>query len=512
MKVISNHYVFEYNDPEYLKTFIPDVREAVIQGKSYVAVPHKLEAAQVLNNLGIPALSPIEYAYSWPGAFKPYEHQKKTAGFATLNKRCYINNGLGSGKSVSVLWAADFLMKHGYIKKCLIVSPLSTLDVVWGKELFVHFPHRSYTVLHGAKQKRRELLAQDKDFYIINHHGIALLEDDLLKRTDIDLIIVDELSCFRSHKTTTLWKPLKKLVSRNIWVWGMTGSPTPNAPTDAFAQIKLITPEKYNGSFTRFKMDTMFQVSAFRYLPRNNAATIVHSLMQPAIRYALRECVDLPETIYSSRHAELSPEQAKRFGELQKEAVTTINGNAVTAVNAAVLINKLVQISTGCVYSADGEVNEIDCSPRLAVLKECIDECDEKVIVFVSLTGALHSLYNKLKKDYSCAVLDGSTSMGKRTEIFNAFQRDENPRVLLANAGAMSHGITLTAASTIIWFAPDYNNDTYCQANGRIVRPGQKNITNIIHISSTPVEDRVYEALRLKNKLQDAVLSLFKNA
>ena len=512
MNIINDHYVFPVEDPTSLRAYLP-IREANIKGRSYVAVPYRLEAAQILTRLGIEGVdSPITTEYEWPGKFKPFKHQTHTASFLTLNKRAYVLSGLGSGKTISALWAADYLMKKGYIKKALILSPLSTLEVVWGKEIFVNFPHRSFAVLHGPREKRKELLEQDHDFYIINHHGANILQKELADKEGLGLIIIDELATFRNQQSKTLWKPLKQLVNKDVWVWGMTGSPTPNSPTDAYAQVKLITPERYNGSFTRFKQDTMFQVSQYRYIPRQRAEQIVHNIMQPAIRYALRDCVDLPETIYQSRHADLSKEQAHHYKELSKQAVTEVGSSIITAVNAAVLIGKLIQASSGVIYDGDGEVVEMDFGPRLQVLKECIDECNEKVIVYVPLTGMLNALHEKLKKEYTCEVVDGSTSANRRRDIFNAFQDTDNPRILLANPKAVAHGLTLTAASTIIWYCGVWDNEVYQQANGRIVRPGQKNITNIIHIEATPVETRVYEALKNKGKIQDAVLDLFKKS
>ena len=414
-----------------------------------------------------------------------------------------------TGKTISALYAADWLIHHGYAHKVLIVSPLSTLDHVWGKEIFVNFSHRTYGICHGSREKRHTVLDQKHDFTIVNHHGVEIILDALLKRPDIDLIIIDELRGFFNPQTK-LWKALKKVVERNVWVWGMTGSPIPNAPTDAYGQIKLVTPEKYQGSFTRFKQDTMIQVSQFRWVPRAMAETLVYSMMQPAIRYDLRDCVDLPETIYQTRHADLSPQQARVYKELSKQAAAEVNGTQITAVNAGVLLGKLLQAGLGSIYDEHGDTHDLDYGPRLEVVKECLDECAEKVILFVPFTGALNALYHKLKKEYSCVVVDGSTSAGKRKEIFNAFQNQKEPRVLIANPAATAHGLTLVAASTIVWVCPTTSNEVYLQANGRIVRPGQKNVTNIIHISATPAEDKVYTALKEKGKLQDALLNLYK--
>jgi SNF2 family DNA or RNA helicase len=104
--------------------------------------------------------------------------------------------------------------------------------------------------------------------------------------------------------------------------------------------------------------------------------------------------------------------------------------------------------------------------------------------------------------------VDGSVSSTKRNDVFHHFQNSRDPHVLLANAGTMAHGLNLTAASTIVWYAPTNNNDTFNQANARIVRPGQKNVTNIVHMYATPVERKTYQALRDKTKLQDIVLDL----
>lgn len=508
VKIINNHLVYQTDDIEQHQAIFPEMKVATIEGMRYAAVPLTLENSQLLNNLGYQPPTPMRTAYTWPGRFTPYKHQVVTAEFLALNRRAFCNNGLGTGKTLSTLWAADYLMNTGAIQKCLILSPLSTLECVWAKEIFLNFPKRRSATLHGSRQKRLNLLNENVDFYIINHDGVGVIAEELKKRPDINLIVIDELAVYRNAQTER-FKTAKAMLTPDKWVWGLTGTPTPNAPTDAYGQVKLVKPENYMGNFTKFKNTMMVQISPFKWIPRTGAEQMVNDIMRPRIRYALEDCVDLPPTIYHEREAQLSPDQLKHFTKLQREAVTEIDGKEVTAVNAAVLVSKLLQTACGVAYAGEDRA-KLDFGPRLAVLKECINEAKAKVIVFVPFTGALEALHTELVKDWSCAIVDGSTSKGQRDKIFNAFQDFPNPKIILANAQAMSHGVTLTAADTIIWYCPPFSNEIYEQANARIVRPGQKLHTNIVHIYGTAVERKVYGVLKERGKLQSLVLDLLK--
>ena len=508
MQLIGGYACFAVDNPQPIIEVMPDIRRGFVQGKHIIAVPHTTEHMALMRGFGLAAPSPILERYDWPGKFKPFKHQIETARFLAEHNRAFLLSGMGTGKTASALWAADYLMHEGVIKRCLIAAPLSCLERVWGDALYQNFPHRKFVVLHGTRQARLALIKQDWDFAIVNHHGLGIIGPELPSETN--LLIFDEIAVFRNHNTKLLYGEAKKLMTPSRWAWGLTGSPTPNAPTDAWALSKLLTPERYNGSFTRFKMETMYQVSQFKWAPRRNAEEMVNHVLQPSIRYALEDCVDLPPTIYQERQAALSQEQQLHYLKLKREAMTEVGGTQITAVNSAVLLNKLVQAATGCIYGANGAIAEIDFGPRLEVLKECIDESGGKCLVFVPLTGVLHALYEKLKRNYSCAVVEGATSASKRNEIFKQFQESPNPRVLLANPATMAHGLTLTAAATTIWYAPITSHEYYCQANARTARPGQTKTTNIIHISAAPVEHKLYQALKERGRFQDCVLELAK--
>jgi SNF2 family DNA or RNA helicase len=182
----------------------------------------------------------------------------------------------------------------------------------------------------------------------------------------------------------------------------------------------------------------------------------------------------------------------------------------ITAVNEAVKIQKLLQIALGVAYGDDGRNIELDCGPRVRLVEELIEEAGEKVIVFVPLTGTLHMLERELSKRWTVAVVNGDVSANKRNVIFHDFQNSENPHVLLAHPGTMSHGLTLTSATSIIWYGPPNSNDVYTQANGRIERIGKNRVSNLIHIEATDLETRAYDRLRNKQKLQGLLLEMIR--
>ena len=186
------------------------------------------------------------------------------------------------------------------------------------------------------------------------------------------------------------------------------------------------------------------------------------------------------------------------------------DGEKITAVNAAVNINKLLQISGGAVYSDDKEVVEFDVKNRINAVIEVIEESANKVLVFIPFTHTIDLLKAALdKKKISCAVINGKVSPNKRSTIVERFQKEADPEVLLIQPQAASHGLTLTAADTIIWYAPVTSVETYLQANARIDRPGQNHPMTVIHVSGSPVEKRLYTMLRNNIKNHQRLIDLY---
>lgn len=502
--------VLNSRHPERITTVIPTAKTLVYKGRKLVAVPHKLDETKVLRNIGYAVPSPVAYYYAWSGRYTPFIHQRSTVEFLTMNPRAFVLNQIGTGKSLSVLWAFDYLRTVGRVNKMIIVSPLSTLERVWADELFRHFPHLSYAVLHGTAAKRRKMLALDVDVYIINHDGVKILLKDIEERADIDVVVVDELAEFRNQKTER-WQSLNVLLAHRPWVWGLTGSPTPKAPTDAWAQVRLINPERVPKYFSRFRDQVMRQINTFKWVPRAEAAHVVKEAMQPAILYKRDECIDLPPCTFSTRHVEMSPEQSRAYQEMINRLRMEFEGGEVTAVNEAVKAMKLVQIACGVAYSTDGTHIILPAPERIAAVKEVAQEADGKVIIYVPLTGGLQRIAKEMQDEgYEVGVVHGETPKAERDRVFSEFQNGDTMKVLVAHPKCMAHGLTLTAANVIIWYIPTNDYSIYEQACGRIVRPGQKRHQHIIHLEGSNIERRMYHRLENKGNVQGVLLDLIK--
>ena len=505
--------VLKLRHPSRVMSVIPTAKQV---GAHVVALPHRPDETRVLRNLGFTVPDPMPLHYTYPkvnGRFNPFEAQLDTANFLSMQRRAFCLNDMGTGKTNSALWAFDYLRSVKQAKRMLVVCPLSTMERTWGDAVFSTFHHLDAVVLYGSRDRRLKLLKQEADVYTINIDGIAIIAKELAKRPDINVVCIDELAMARNAQTSR-WKLLNEICNKQSSrrVWGMTGSPTPNSPTDAWAQCRLITPDnpevpKY---FGRFKDTVMRQLTPFKWIARPTANDTVFKCMQPAIRYALDDCVDLPEQVVLTREVELTPEQDKAYKDMLSRLSTEAAGGQILAVNEAVKANKLIQIACGVAYGTNGENIIIPSKPRVDLVKEIIEESEGKVIVFVPLTGALNAIKAELEKDVSVEVVNGDTSKTERDRIFGEFQNQEEPRVLLANAQTMSHGLTLTAATTIVWYAPVHSNEVYSQANARVRRPGQTRKTRIVHVAGTPMERLIYKRLAAKESMQGVLLDMVK--
>ncbi len=517
-----NCVVYEHSNPRQVAAAIDGARP--VNGHM-VAIPATLFSLQLARLLGLPAPNLMELTgYDWPimPGRRPRLHQKYMANFQILHPRSFNLSDMGTMKTLAALWAADYLMFAGVIKRCLIISPLSTLSV-WSEEVFRNFiGRRRLAIVHGTREQRMAQLSKDVDFFAINHDGLGVgstrtsrgldlgpVADAVRSRSDINLIIVDECTSYKHHAARRS-RILRQVLEHKPYIWPMTGTPTSNGPTDAYGQAKLIG-NLAGESFRSFSGRTMAQVSQFKFIPRSNSAEIVRKALSPAVRFSRAECIDLPECVVETRDVEMSPTQIAAYKALKKDLQVAIGKGVITAVNEAVLRLKLIQIACGAVYGADHEVHKTDAAPRVSVLKEVIDEAGGKVLVFAPLTSVVNMLFATLKEEYgenSVARVYGGTSQTARSEIFRKFEQDVHPRIIIADPGTMSHGLTLVSANTIVWFGPTDRPEIYDQANARINRPGQTRKMLIVRLASTSIEREIYKRLHEKAGLQGAILKL----
>lgn len=507
-------------DDEKIKAIIPNDWEYVGRANTkMISVPHTVEVSRLCRNLGYQVPAPITHHYTWHTDPEPFRIQKITAALMTMNTRAYVLNEMGTGKTRSAMYAIDYLIKERVIENVLIVAPLSTLSPVWDREVFQYFPHLSATVLHGSRAQRVKALREKHHIYIINHDGVGTILPELLEKK-LDAVLIDEVGAYR-NKSTNRWKQMDKLArsTRVKYLWGMTGSPTPNDPTDAFGLAKLITPERAPKWFKEFQRSTMTQLTQFKWIPKPDAIEKVYDMLQPAVRYRRDDCVELPPVSYQDIEIPASKQVADTYKKMMGQLKIAFEEGQITAANEGVLFMKLLQISCGWVYTQNKGVVRLDNQDRIDELKNLINDSVGKVIVFANFTHAAEGIYEKittgtrkcpLPKD-GVELVTGATSKKERDRIFAAFQNDQYPRVLVAHPECMSHGLTLTAASTIIWFTPTTSLETYEQANARITRPGQTHKALVLHLTSTAIERKLYNRLKQKAKIQGALLELFND-
>ena len=476
-----------------------------------VAVNWGLKEAQALRKLGIKsAPSPIVRDYEWPGLYKPMSHQKETASFLTLHQRGFCFNEQGTGKTASAIWAADYLLEQGAINRILVICPLSIMQSAWQADLFKFAVHRSVNVAYGDRAKRKQIINGVAEFVIINFDGVGIVREEI-KNGGFDLIIVDEANAYKNSRTER-FKTLKYIMSPTTWLWMMTGTPAAQSPLDAYGLAKACVPARAPTLYTMYRESVMYQLTRFKWVPKPNSEAVVHELLQPAIRFTKKECLDLPEVTHTSRFAPLSAQQLKYYKQLKKDFLIEAVGEEVSAVNAAANLNKLLQIACGAVYTDTKNVIEFDVSARLNVLQEVIEESAQKVLIFIPYTHAINLVKEFMdKNNITAEIINGSVNVNKRTDIFKRFQENTEPKVLLIQPQAAAHGVTLTAANVVIWYAPVTSSETYLQANARVHRQGQKNPVTVVHIEGSPVEAKLYEMLQNKLDYHAKIIDLYKN-
>jgi SNF2 family DNA or RNA helicase len=372
--------------------------------------------------------------------------------------------------------------------------------------------HRTVDIAYGSRTKRQEIINGSAEYVIINYDGVEIVKDEIANG-GFDLIIVDEATHYKNAQSKR-WKILNYILNTNpnIWLWMMTGTPAAQSPVDAYGLAKLVNPKAVPRFFGAFREMVMYKVTQFKWVPKPTAIEVVFNALQPAIRFTKEQCLDLPEMTYAKREVELTAQQKKYYNELKKEMISVAAGEQITAANAAVVMNKLLQISCGAVYTDTGETVEFDIKNRYKVLREVIDESSQKILIFVPFKHVIDLLKEKLTNDgITSDVIRGDVSAQKRTEIFKRFQEEQDPRVLIIQPQAAAHGVTLTAANTIVWWGPVSSLETYAQANARVHRSGQKHPCTVVQLQGSGVEKRIYSLLDDRIDVHTKMIDLYND-
>jgi SNF2 family DNA or RNA helicase len=514
MEVIDNKaLLFRTRNPDKY-SIIPrsQVVERYEDGSAEVVVFFGLDEARVLKNMGVKNVpSPITRRYAWPGRFKPMDHQIETASFLTLNRKAFVFSEPGTGKTLSALWAADYLMTRGEVRRVLVLCPLSIMQSAWMQDLNSSIIHRSAVIAHHPQASRRiEMVQQSYEFVITNYEGLNLIANEINANGKFDLVIVDEANAYKTV-TTRRWKALNSIIKPDTLLWMMTGTPASQSPADAYGLAKLVNPSGVPKFFTAWRDSVMNKVTQFKWAPKREAPDIVHQALQPSIRFTKEQCLDLPPVITMTREVPMTPQQKKYYEMLKDRMLIQAAGETISAVNAAAGVSKLLQISCGAAYTESGEVVEFDAAPRLAVLEEILEETNRKVIIFALFTSSIDAVHTHLnKRGIPAEMIRGDVPASKRGDIIRRFQNEPDPRVLVMQPQASAHGITLTAADTVVFYGPLMSVEQYVQCCARADRKGQtSDKVTVIHIQGSPIEKKMFKALEMKVSDHSLLTQLF---
>ena len=513
MQIVDNKALVIRTRNPHKYQVIPKHKVMEVRSGVYdVAVYWGLDETRVLRNLGVKnAPSPITRRYDWPGKYKPMQHQVETAGFLTLNRRAFVFNDPGTGKTLSALWAADYLMKRGDVRRVLILCPLSIMHSAWMEDINKSVIHRSTVIAHHAQAARRiEMIQKDYEIVIANYDGLNLIANEINANGKFDLVIVDEANAYK-NPSTRRWKALASIIKPETYLWMMTGTPASQSPVDAYGLAKLVNPGGVPKFYTAWRDKVMNKISMFKWAPKSDATATVYAALQPAIRFTKAQCLDLPPVITVTREVPMTAQQSKYYKMLKEQLLVRAAGETISAVNAGVAVNKLLQISCGAAYTDDKEVVEFDAAPRLNVLDEVLEETNRKVIIFALFRSSIDTIMTHLQKQgYGVEAIHGDVTATKRGKIIHDFQNTDTIRVLVMQPAATAHGITLTAADTVVFYGPLMSVEQYIQCIARADRKGQdSDKVTVVHIESSPIEKKLFKAMNTKVSDNALLVGLF---
>jgi len=437
----------------------------------------------------------------------PYAHQKTTTDFITNTKTCLITSDPGTGKTRAVLDAHAILGG-----KTLVLAPLSILEAAWGEDINKFQPTIKYGVAY-AKNRKQVFEDNENEMVITNFEAVNFLQKNTQYCEQFDTIVIDEFTAFKNREAKRS-KNLKKIISYFTNRIAMSGTPNSNTILDIWHPTFLIDDGKRLGArFYAFRHQVCtpkFNGFANEWIDKPGIEeTVADRLSDISIRFALSDCMDLPDNIVRTINTKLTPNIQKQYKTLAEESVLYTKSGTVNAINAAARVKKLLQLVTGAVYDEDGVVQFVH-QERYDIVMTLVAQRAHSLVAFnwKHERDALIELANREGITYE--LIDGSVPAQKRKDIVARYQAGQ-VKVLFCHPQSASHGLTLTRASTVIWCSPTYNAEHFQQFNQRIYRAGQTQKTETILIQARNTwEPEVYKKLNTKLGRMENLLHILK--
>ena len=437
----------------------------------------------------------------------PYAHQKSTTDFIVKTKTCLITSDPGTGKTRAVLDAHAILGG-----KTLVLAPLSILEAAWGEDISKFQPDIKYGVAY-AKNREKIFKQDDLDMVITNFEAVNFLQKNTHLIEKFDTVVIDEFTAFKNRQAKRS-KNLSKIISCFTNRIAMSGTPNSNTILDIWHPAFLVDGGARLGTrFYAFRHQACtpkFNGFANEWVDKPGIEeAVANKLSDISIRYALSDCIDLPDNIVRTVNTRLTPNIQKQYKTLADESVLYTKSGTVNAINAAARVKKLLQLVTGAIYDEDGVVQFVH-QERYDIVMTLVAQRAHSLVAF-NWRHERDALVEMAQKEgMSYEVIDGTVPAERRKDIVSRYQAGQI-KVLFCHPQSASHGLTLTRANTVIWCSPTYNAEHYQQFNQRIYRAGQTQKTETILIQARGTwEPEVYKKLNTKLGRMENLLHILK--
>ena len=444
--------------------------------------------------------------------YEPHGCQAYATKWLLDKEKAALFLDMGMGKSVITLTAINELMFDYFdVAKVLVIAPLRVAQNTWDSEIekWEHLRHLRIAKILGNEKERIQALNATADIYVINRENVKWLVDRCGKHWPFDMVVIDELSSFKSHQAQR-FKALRKIRPFMKRVVGLTGTPAPNSLIDLWPQIYLLDGGKRLGkTITGFREryfypDKRNQYIVYSYKPKEGAEEAIYKkLSDICVSMKAEDYLKLPERINNTIPIHLPKKAKEKYDQLERDLLLPLNDSDIVANTAAVLTNKLLQMANGAVYDENGDVQEIH-NAKLKALEDVLEAANGKpVLIFYAYKHDLARIKKHLKGQ-DLKVLDTA-------EDINAWNKGKVP-IMLAHPASAGHGLNLQAGGNIIvWFGLTWSLELYSQANARLYRQGQKQNVIIHHlVAKNTMDEDVMRVLENKEAGQEALLNAIK--
>ncbi len=447
--------------------------------------------------------------------FNPHEYQRYAIDFIENNPEAAVFLDMGLGKTVITLTAINDLMFDCFeIRRVLVIAPLRVAKNTWRAELskWEHLKNLRCSVAVGSEKERLAALKAHADIYIINRENVPWLIEESGVKLDFDMIVIDELSSFKSHQTKR-FKALMRLRPKVKRIVGLTGTPSSNGLMDLFAEFKLLDMGKRLGRYigqyraAYFKPDKQNGQIIFSYKPLPVAEQKIYDKISDiTISMKAADHLTMPDLICAEYPVSLSGTEQRQYDDLRERLVLNLPEGEVTAANAAALCGKLSQMANGAVYDDDRKIIALH-DRKLDALEDVIESMNGKpLLVAYWFKHDYERICNRLQKlKIPFSRLDTDVSIRR-------WNSGELPVALIHPASA-GHGLNLQqGGNTLVWFGLTWSLELYQQTNARLWRQGQMAETVVIQhiIAKGTIDEQILKALQQKDKTQSALIDAVK--